>query len=172
MSQTVKNGGGSTLPPACSSQHSASQSFLISRRIRSRVLYTPVTTVIARMSQYTSNTSTAQATKIAPGNLKTIGIHAGAARRIQVIAPGAASKKRAPNWRTACSQAGAGGCASITAIDRLCPPHSWGGGAAAPEGLAEYGKVGGLCIQHAKPSALRRPDFRGRRAQFGRAGGR
>src|SRR5207302_3288109 len=85
-----------------------------------------VTTVIARMSQYTSNTSTAQATKIAPGNLKTIGIHAGAARRIQVIAPGAASKKRAPNWRRACSQAGAGGWASITAIDRLCPPHSWG----------------------------------------------
>src|SRR2546421_7579355 len=59
---------------------------------------------------------------IAPGSLKTIGIQAGAPSRIHVTAPGAASKKRAPNWRAACSQAGAGGCASITDTARLSSP--------------------------------------------------
>src|SRR6185437_2088490 len=38
---------------------------------------------------------------------------------IQVTSPGAASKNRAPNWRTACSQAGAGGGAAMTDMARF-----------------------------------------------------
>src|SRR2546425_12412444 len=49
-----------------------------------------------------------------------IGIHAGASSRTHVTRPGPASKRRAPNWRMACSQAGAGGWGSITATSRLC----------------------------------------------------
>src|SRR3989440_6378478 len=48
-----------------------------------------------------------------------IGIQAGASSRTHVTRPGAASKRRPPNWRSACSQTGAGGWASITAISRL-----------------------------------------------------
>src|SRR5438309_613830 len=55
-----------------------------------------------------------------------IGIHAGASSRTHVTRPGPASKRRAPNWRMACSQAGAGGWASITATSRLCPPRHAG----------------------------------------------
>src|SRR5438874_10982321 len=48
-----------------------------------------------------------------------IGIQAGASSKTHVTRPGAASKRRAPNWRSACSQTGAGGWASITAMSRL-----------------------------------------------------
>src|SRR5947208_16716045 len=58
---------------------------------------------------------------MAPGSLKTIGIQAGAKRRIQVTAPGAASKDRAPNCRRARSQAGATGGAAATDTARLWP---------------------------------------------------
>src|SRR5712664_3650014 len=76
-----------------------------------------------------------------------IGIHAGARSKTQVTRPGAASKNRAPNWRKACSQTGAGGWASITAIARLCPPRDTGRGTspfigrwrAAPEGPRRRG---------------------------------
>src|SRR5690242_18802807 len=57
-----------------------------------------------------------EATKIAPGSLKTIGIQAGAVSSTQVTGPGSAAKNQAPNWRRACSQTGAGCWASSTAI--------------------------------------------------------
>src|SRR5258708_255405 len=63
---------------------------------------------------------------MAPGSLKTIGIQAGAPSRIQVSAPGEASKNRAPNWRRACSQTGEGGCASITDMARLWAGNTGG----------------------------------------------
>src|SRR2546430_16392497 len=50
-----------------------------------------------------SKSGTAPATAKAPGHGKTIGIHAGARRRIHVTSPGAASNRRAPNWRSASS---------------------------------------------------------------------
>src|SRR5690349_3902170 len=66
-----------------------------------------------------SNTKTVHATTSAPVEWKTIGIHAGASSMIQVNRPGAASKNRAPNWRIACSQTGAGGRSWTSSTDRL-----------------------------------------------------
>src|SRR2546426_9706102 len=72
--------------------------------------------------------STTTATKIAPGSLKTIGIHAGANSMIQVNAPGAASKERAPNCRRARSQAGATGGAGGTERARFWAGERVGAG--------------------------------------------
>src|SRR5260370_26125887 len=80
----------------------------MSRRIFERVLQTPVTTVIERPSQYTSNSRTPPATTKAPGQGKMIGIQAGASSRTQVTRPGAASNSRAPNWCIAWSKADGG----------------------------------------------------------------
>src|SRR5260370_10534922 len=77
----------------------------MSRRIFERVLQTPVTTVIERPSQYTSNSRTPPATTKAPGQGKMIGIQAGASSRTQVTRPGAASNSLAPNWCIAWSKA-------------------------------------------------------------------
>src|SRR5256886_11201542 len=75
--------------------------------------------------------STTIATNRAPDEWKVIGIQAGASSNTQVTRPGPASKRRAPNWRNACSQAGAGGWASITATIRL-----WLGNRDQPRNLA------------------------------------
>src|SRR6266851_926067 len=101
-----------------------------------------------------------EATKIAPGSLKTIGIQAGAVSKTQVTAPGRASKKRAPNCLRACSQTGAGGWASSTAI----PPII--------RGIRK--RVAGLLSgREYRHSAFRRAYFRGRRPQRpGARGGR
>src|SRR5207249_11736814 len=111
-----------------------------------------------------------------------IGIHAGAPSSTHVTRPGAASKSLAPNWRLASSQADTGGGASITATSRLCPPRLAGRwllpidgevgrspGGRTPEGGRERGwntdQASDLVLGHEQPSALRRPDFRGRCAQ-------
>src|SRR5256712_1822875 len=52
-----------------------------------------------------SKSGTPAATTKAPGHGKMIGIQAGARSRIQVTSPGAASKRRAPNWWRAWSKA-------------------------------------------------------------------
>src|ERR1700674_5652393 len=59
-----------------------------------------------------------------------IGIQAGASSRIQVISPGPASKRRAPNWRKACWRTDAGCSAGTVATFRLWgPPRSNAAGA-------------------------------------------
>src|SRR2546428_8043727 len=56
-------------------------------------------------SQKPSKRRTPPATTKAPGQGKMIGIQAGASRSTHVTRPGAASKRRAPNWWRAWSKA-------------------------------------------------------------------
>src|SRR5207245_4314955 len=55
----------------------------------------------------------------AAGHGKMIGIQAGARSRIQVMSPGAASKRRAPNWCSASSRADGGRAAGADSMTRL-----------------------------------------------------
>src|ERR1700704_727053 len=106
-----------------------------------------------------SKPNTAAATARAPGELKMIGIQAGASRRIQVISPGPASKRRAPNWRKACWKADTGCSAGTAAISRLwrAPQQHRGWG----PGVREYQVSWRPSSLHGEHEALRRPDFRG-----------
>src|ERR1700730_4148483 len=112
-----------------------------------------------------SKTNTAAATARAPGELKMIGIQAGASRRIQVISPGPASKRRAPNWRIACWRAETGCSAGTVAMNRLWrrPQRQGGYVFAQPQQAGSHGREYRMAwwpsSLHGEHEALRRPDF-------------